>query len=85
MSANGKGWNSKASAAQHEVLSIAARAGFSARGAIYLIAAAFIAAAAMRSGQQAHGVIDALQAIADVSAGKVVLLILAVGLACFAG
>jgi len=69
----------------HKALSVAARTGFCARGVIYLIVAAFITAAALGSGQRAHGIAGALQAIADAPAGKAVMLLLAAGLACLAG
>jgi hypothetical protein len=61
-------------AGDHELLSSAVRGttltvmagiGFGARGLVYLLIAAFATAAALDFGQQPHGIIDAVQAVAN--------------------
>jgi uncharacterized protein DUF1206 len=61
-----------------------ARIGFAARGLVYLLVAAFATAAALGMGQQPHGIIDAVQAVAHDRLQVLVAAVVGVGLASLA-
>src|SRR5205814_1921242 len=66
------------------LLKVMARIGFGARGVVYLLVAAFAATAALGSGQQPHGIIDAVQAVADNQLQILLAGSVGAGLACLA-
>jgi len=65
-------------------LTIIARIGFAARGLVYLLVAAFAAAAALGLGQQPHGIVDAVQAVTHNHLQVLVAGAIGIGLACLA-
>jgi hypothetical protein len=73
------------SPAHHDALTVIARLGFAARGVIYWLIAAFALGAALRSDQRPHGFTGAMQAILDKPLGAIIVIAIALGLACFAG
>src|SRR5437762_6232028 len=72
------------SAAQGTTLTVMARIGFGARGLVYLLVAAFATAAALDFGQQPHGIIDAVQAVANSQLQVILAGGIGAGLACLA-
>lgn len=62
-----------------------ARTGFAARGLIYLLIGGSAARAALQSGAPAHGFTEAVHDLIGLPLGRVLIVVLAVGLACFAG
>jgi uncharacterized protein DUF1206 len=72
------------SAAQGTTLIVMARIGFGARGLVYLLVAAFATAAALGFGQQPHGIIDAVQAVANSQLQIILAGGIGAGLACLA-
>src|SRR5205823_7509611 len=75
---------SVSSAAQVTTLTVMARIGFGARGLVYLLVAAFATAAALDFGQQPHGIIDAVQAVANTQLQIILAGGIGAGLACLA-
>ena len=61
-----------------------ARIGFGARGLVYLLVAAFATAAALGFGQQPHGIVDAVQAVANTQLQIIFAGGIGAGLACLA-
>ena len=72
------------SATQGTTLTVMARIGFGARGLVYLLVAAFATAAALDFGQQPHGIIDAVQAVANSQLQVILAGGIGAGLACLA-
>ena len=72
------------SAAQGTTLTVMARIGFGARGLVYLLVAVFATAAALDFGQQPHGIIDAVQAVANTQLQVILAGSIGAGLACLA-
>lgn len=68
-----------------ETVSVVARLGYAARGAIYFLVGASAAVAAIRPEHRPAGMTDALQHVQHKSFGPVVLLALVAGLVCLAG
>jgi hypothetical protein len=62
-----------------------ARTGYMARGVVFLIVGTFAFLAASGAGARPHGVSDSLQTVLAQPFGAVLLWIIALGLACFAG
>jgi len=62
-----------------------ARIGFTTRGIVYLLIGGFTVAAALRSGEHAHGLTDAMQAVSHWPFGGVLVMAISLGLLCFAG
>ncbi|MBV9018536.1 MAG: DUF1206 domain-containing protein [Alphaproteobacteria bacterium] len=69
---------------ERTTLTIMARIGFAARGLVYLLVAAFAAAAALGLGQQPHGIVDAIQAVTHNQLQVLVAGSIGTGLACLA-
>jgi len=72
------------SAAQGTTLTVMARIGFGARGLVYLLVASFATAAALGFGQQPHGIVDAVQAVANTQLQVILAGGIGTGLACLA-
>jgi hypothetical protein len=72
------------SAARGNTLTVMARIGFGARGLVYLLVAAFATAAALDFGQQPHGIIDAVHAVAKNQLQVILAGSIGAGLACLA-
>src|SRR5690242_16304747 len=72
------------SALQGTTLTVMARIGFGARGLVYLLVAAFATAAALGFGQQPHGIVDAVQAVANTQLQIILAGGIGAGLACLA-
>src|SRR5436309_11946954 len=72
------------SAAQGTTLTVMARIGFGARGLVYLLVAAFATAAALDFRQQPHGIVDAVQAVANTQLQVILAGGIGAGLACLA-
>jgi hypothetical protein len=72
------------SAAQGTTLTVMAWIGFGARGLVYLLVAAFATAAALGFGQQPHGIVDAVQAVANTQLQVILAGGIGAGLACLA-
>ena len=75
---------SASSATQVTTLIVMARIGFGARGLVYLLVAAFATAAALGVGRQPHGIIDAVQAVANTRLQLLLAAVIGGGLACLA-
>jgi hypothetical protein len=71
--------------ARQPALTLFARVGFAARGLIYLLVAAFAAAAAFNPAKQPHGIMDAVQAISGTGLRLILATVIGIGLACLAG
>jgi hypothetical protein len=71
-------------AARRTALTAMARIGFAARGLIYFLVAVFATAAAFNAGKQPHGIMDAVQAIADTRLRVLLAVVIGVGLGCLA-
>src|SRR5438067_6872379 len=75
---------SASSATQVTTVTVMARLGFGARGLVYLLVAAFATAAALGVGKQPHGIIDAVQAVANTRLQLLLAAVIGGGLACLA-
>lgn len=62
-----------------------ARVGFATRGFVYLLIGVFATGAAFRSNQRPHGFTDSAAALLDKPLGSLLVIGIAVGIACFAG
>src|SRR5437763_5045508 len=71
-------------AARRTTLTLLARIGFAARGAVYLLVAAFAAAAALGHGNEPHGIMDAVQAVTGSQLRLILAASIGFGLACLA-
>jgi hypothetical protein len=71
-------------ATRRKTLTLVARIGFGARGLIYLLVGAFAAAAALNSGKQPHGIMDAVQAVNGTRLQLMFAASIGTGLACLA-
>jgi hypothetical protein len=72
------------SAAPDEATTLMARIGFASRGLIYLLIGGSAARAALQSGAPAHGFTDSVHDLMQLPLGRVLVVLVALGLVCFA-